>query len=78
MELRPRRLEKTIEALKKLKKKKEKQWDKKRGGQGERESVRCYSYIKRCKEVIGISVLLHYHSFSQLSSLSATNSDLFF
>lgn len=78
MELKPRRLEKTIEALKKLKKKKEKQWDKKRGGQGERESVRCYSYIKRCKEVRGISVLLHYHSFSQLSSLSATNSDLFF
>ena len=37
MELKPRRLEKTIEALQKLKKKKEKQWDKKRGGQGERE-----------------------------------------
>ena len=49
-----------------------------RRARGERESVRCYSYIKRCKEMIGISVLLHYHSFSQLSSLSATNSDLFF
>lgn len=44
MELRPRRLEKTIEALKKLKKKKEKQWDKKRGGQGERESEMLFLY----------------------------------
>lgn len=39
----------------------------------------CYSYIKRCEEVKGISGLcIIIHHSLKLSNLSATNSDLFF